>query len=207
MQKPENSTLAKDDERALLVVAHPFPSSLTHTVAAEISRALKAQGTDTEIADLAAEQFNPVFGPADYAEFATGAGLPVDVLNEQKRIDKTDHLILIFPVYWWAMPALLKGWIDRVFVSGWAFDEADDGRIVQRLGRLKISLVAIAGAKGETYAKYGYSEAIRVQIETGIFDFCGATIAASRLITPENLKDDSAVRTVAEIIAASIKSE
>ena len=50
-----------------------------------------------------------------------------DVLAEQARIDRADTLVLVYPIYWWSMPALLKGWIDRVFSNGWAFDYSIGG--------------------------------------------------------------------------------
>ena len=102
------------------------------------------------------------------------------------------------------MPALLKGWIDRVFVSGWAFDEDAQGDIVKRLGRLRVSLVAIAGADSGTYAKRGYDEAMRIQTENGVFDFCGAPIVSSQLITPDRLKEPSATEEIASAVLAAV---
>jgi NAD(P)H dehydrogenase (quinone) len=170
---------------ALVVTAHPAAASLTHAVATAIADALPAHGFTGEVADLVAEGFDPVFGAPDHAAFASGDAVPVDVRAEQQRIDRADHLILVFPVYWWAMPALLKGWIDRVFVARWAFDAYAEGRIVKRLGRLTVSLVGVAGADQATYDKHGYADAMRTQIAHGVFDFCGARVVASHLITPD----------------------
>ncbi|KQN30266.1 hypothetical protein ASF00_05655 [Sphingomonas sp. Leaf34] len=182
---------------ALVVMAHPAESSLTRAVTNAIVEALQADGHNAEMADLAAERFDPVFGPADHAAFNCKDALPADVRKEQQRLDRADHLILVYPVYWWSMPALLKGWIDRVFVAGWAFDEDAEGRITKRLGRLKVSLVAIAAASEATYGKRGYREAMKVQIETGIFDFCGAPVLASMLVTPDRLTHPSAPQEIA----------
>jgi NAD(P)H dehydrogenase (quinone) len=187
-------------QNALVIMAHPEKSSLTRAVARAIAEALQAHGRDAEMVDLAAERFDPVFGLADHAAFNRKGALPDDVQAEQRRIDRADHLILVYPVYWWAMPALLKGWIDRVFVAGWAFDEDAEGRITKRLGRLKVSLVAIAAASESTYVKRGYREAMKVQIETGIFDFCGAPVVASLLVTPDQLAHPSAPQEIASTL-------
>ncbi|MDF0489511.1 NAD(P)H-dependent oxidoreductase [Sphingomonas sp. H39-1-10] len=187
-------------QKALVLMAHPAESSLTRAVTSAIVDALQARGHDAEMVDLAAERFNPVFGAADHAAFLGKASLPDDVREEQRRIDRADHLILVYPVYWWAMPALLKGWIDRVFVAGWAFDEDAEGRITKRLGRLKVSLVAIAAASEATYVRRGYREAMKVQIEDGIFDFCGAAVVASMLVTPDRLAVPSAEREIASTL-------
>lgn len=147
-----------------------------------------------------AEGFDPVFGPADHAAFTGAGALPDDVRAEQRRIDRADHLILVYPVHWWGMPAVLKGWIDRVFVAGWAFNEDAGGGIAKRLGRLKVSLLAIGGASAATYARRGYRRAMQVQIEAGILDFCGAPLAASTLVTPEQLAPPHAPQQIADAL-------
>ncbi|WP_288483496.1 NAD(P)H-dependent oxidoreductase [uncultured Novosphingobium sp.] len=190
-------SLKADTRKTLVVMTHPAESSLTRTITNAIMDALRADGCDAELLDLAAERFDPVFGPTDHAAFNGKAPLSEDVRAEQRRIDRADHLILVYPVYWWTMPALLKGWIDRVFVAGWAFDEDTEGRITKRLGRLKISLVAIAAASERTYVKRGYREAMKVQIEDGIFDFCGAPVVASMLVTPDQLVHSTAAKEIA----------
>jgi NAD(P)H dehydrogenase (quinone) len=193
--------------RALVVTAHPAASSLTRAITTAITQMLRSHGYDTEVADLSAETFDPVFGPSDHAAFASGGALPVDVRQEQQRIDRADHLILVYPVYWWAMPALLKGWIDRVFVSGWAFDEDANGKIAKKLCRLKVSLVAIAGASSATYDKRGYREAMRVQIDAGIFDFCGASVVSSQIVTPDQVVKPSAPQGVASALIACMSAD
>lgn len=166
----------------LVIMAHPADPSLTRSVASAIVDAGAALGHTVELVDLVAEGFDPVFGPADHAAFTTAGPTPPDVRREQQRIDRADHLILVHPVYWWSMPAVLKGWIDRVFVSGWAFEEDADGGIVKKLQRLNVHLVALAGANAATYVRHGYRDAMRVQIDHGIFDFCGAPVVTSEVI-------------------------
>ena len=102
---------------SLVVVAHSDRSSRTQQVARAALDAIRAGGGDVEFADLAAEGFDPRFTDADLDLYRGKAAVPADVVTEQERIDRSDHLILVFPMYWWSMPALLKGWIDRVFVD------------------------------------------------------------------------------------------
>ncbi|WP_294393744.1 NAD(P)H-dependent oxidoreductase [uncultured Sphingomonas sp.] len=186
--------------RALVVMVHPAGSSLTRSVSTAIIEALDGCGIGTELADIAAEGFDPVFGPADHAAFAADGPAPDDVRDEQQRIDRADHLVLVYPVYWWSMPALLKGWIDRVFVSGWAFDADPEQGLVKKLGRLKVHLIALGGADAATYAKRGYREAMQAQIGRGIFGYCGATVATSKLFTADHPDFASLPRTAAQSI-------
>lgn len=167
--------------QALIVVAHPDPQSLTHAVAARLAAGLSESGHRAETADLAAEGFDPRFNAGDIEGFYRRDDAPADVLAEQARIDRADALALAFPVYWWSMPALLKGWIDRVFANGWAYDEAD-GRVVKKLQRLQVHLVGVGGAGRGTYAKHGYEAAMKTQIDHGIFDYCGAQVRTSELL-------------------------
>jgi NAD(P)H dehydrogenase (quinone) len=171
---------------ALIVVSHPSRDSLTHAVALGVANGLNAApgGHTVEIADLHAEGFDPRFTVSDISVHLQKATPPADVLAEQTRLDRADALVLVYPVYWWSMPALLKGWIDRVFSNGWAYDEDAGGNTAQRLQRLSVHLLAIAGAGLRTYARHGYLEAMRTQIDHGIFGYCGARVANSELLVP-----------------------
>lgn len=166
----------------LIVTAHPESGSLTHAVAEAIAGPLRAAGGRVEIADLAAEGFDPRFCPADLAVHRQQAAPPADVLAEQARVDRAGRLVLVFPVYWWSMPALLKGWIDRVFSNGWAFDFRPGAPLAKKLGRLRVQLVGLGGADAATYARHRYDDAMRVQLEHGIFDYCGVRAADSTLL-------------------------
>src|SRR5690606_5297413 len=126
---------------------------------------------------------DPRFNLADHAVHRRLASPPADVLAEQARIDRADALILVYPVYWWSLPALLKGWIDRVFSNGWAFDYQADGTLSKKLGGLPVHLVSLAGADAGTFERHGYGQAMRVQIEHGIFDYCGARVMSHTLLT------------------------
>ena len=191
---------------ALIVIAHPNPKSLTHSVAAHVAEGLSLSdpGHSFEVADLAAESFDPRFTGADLALHLREALPPADVAAEQARIDRADALVLIYPVYWWSMPALLKGWIDRVFTNGWAYDEGPDTRLVKKLRHLRVHLVAIGGADMRTYARHGYFGAMKTQIDHGIFDFCGARVVTSELLLQPETQDLKSHLDAARIIGRNI---
>ncbi|AFR02270.1 NAD(P)H-dependent oxidoreductase [Pectobacterium brasiliense] len=173
---------------ALLVVSHPVHTSLTHSVATAIAQGIAGANPENtfEIADLAQEGFNPVFSVSDMAAFQRTGVTPADVVAEQLRIDHADALVLVFPIYWWSMPGLLKGWIDRVFSNGWAYEETADGNVIKKLGHLPVHLVALGAANQRTFEKRGYADAFHAQIDHGIFDYCGASVLTSEmLLMPE----------------------
>lgn len=169
---------------SLIVVAHPDPGSLTHAIAQRIGETISAAdaGNTVALADLMAEGFDPRFNPQDQALFRGTGGPPADVAAEQARLDATDSLVLVYPLYWWSFPALLKGWIDRVFTQGWAYQDGADGKVHKKLHRLCVHLVGVGGAGADMIERRGYGTAMRTQIDMGIFDYCGARVLTSDLL-------------------------
>jgi len=164
----------KDVNNALIVTAHPVASSLSHSLSARIAQRLREQGIQVEIADLHAESFAPAMAGPDLEVYhGDDNALPADILREQARVERADMLVFVFPVYWWSVPGLLKGWFDRVLTLNWAYKATEDGRIVGNLRDVPVRLVATAGSDLAGFDKHGYSQAIQTQIVEGVFGFCG----------------------------------
>ena len=90
-----------------------------------------------------------------------------------------DVVVIGAPLYNFSIPTQLKGWIDRVFTNGWAYDESPDGKVLKKLQRLQVHLVANGGADAGMIERHGYATAMTTQIDHGIFDYCGANVASS----------------------------
>lgn len=197
--------------RTLVVVAHPDPRSLTHEVARLIAVGIETAGPShsSQIADLAAEGFDPVFSHADRVVYRTKSSTPEDVAREQARIACVDALVLVFPIFWWSMPALLKGWIDRVFVNGWAFDYDPSMRIVKKLEHLTIHTVGTAASDAGTYHRHGYLAAMQTQLSHGVIDYCGARRGLFHLIheAEKVVPDAGQIARIAAAIASNSKAE
>jgi len=174
--------MAHHTKHALIVIAHPEKTSLTHALAEALADGLQQDGHGTTLADLAAEGFDPRFTLDDHRAFQTGAIPPADIVREQQRVERADALILVFPVYWWSLPALLKGWLDRVLTNGWAYGEAVDGQLRKKMTGLKVHLLPLAWASAQTYTRRGYRHAMLTQIDQGIFDYVGADVVHSDLL-------------------------
>ncbi|WP_280457310.1 NAD(P)H-dependent oxidoreductase [Nocardia carnea] len=160
--------MTNEDSRpkVMLVVAHPDHDSATWAVARAIEQGIRAGGnTSATIHDLAASGFDPVYGKADLAHHRGLSGLPADVRREQELLESADVTLVLFPVYWWSMPALAKGWFDRVFG---AYDDVAHGSpsAVQQL-----HLVALAGLGEGTFDRHGYKSALTTQTMHGIADY------------------------------------
>ena len=128
----------------LWVFAHPEPHSLSGALRADGERELRELGHELRGSDLYAMRWNPV---VDRADFTDGAGerlvvsaaserahrtgtLGADIRTEQDKLRWADAVVLQFPLWWYGMPAILKGWFDRVFVKGFAYGvrDPDTGR-------------------------------------------------------------------------------
>jgi len=155
--------------KILLVTAHPRPESLTHAVAKVFADAARSKGHEIEAADLMAEGFDPVLREPDEPDWGNPDKRYSDaVLHEMTRIERNEATVMVFPVWWWSMPALLKGWIDRVWKHGWAYGD-------KTYPHKRAWMLAIAGSSAEAYAKRGYDGAMRTTLDVGILDFCGIT--------------------------------
>lgn len=140
-----------------IVFAHHEPQSFNQALLARSVAELEAQGHTVQVSDLHAMGFNPVAGGADFTQRRFPDALQYD--REQKfaserhafapdiqaEIDKLlwcDLLILQFPLWWFSVPAILKGWIDRVFVNGVAYGKGqrmDTGGLKGRKAMLAVS--------------------------------------------------------------------
>lgn len=104
--------------RILLVHAHPNPLSFNHAIVERAVIALEAAGHSVDRLDLYAEGFNPVMSREERASYHT-AGInlePPFVRDHLARLKAAEGLLLVFPTWWYDMPAILKGWLDRVWV-------------------------------------------------------------------------------------------
>lgn len=108
--------------RAVLIVAHPDPGSFTHAIARRVADGLVAAGHDVIVHDLYAEGFAAAMS-ADERHAYHGDVPVLDPLVAQHIADITDAntLIYVYPTWWSSMPAILKGWFERVMVPGVGF--------------------------------------------------------------------------------------
>ena len=121
----------------LIVFAHPEPASFSAALKDEAVATLTRAGHAVVVSDLYAMRWNPALGPDEFAHDRANADFldlsreqehahrsdshAADVRAEQAKIAAADLVLLHFPVWWFGMPAILKGWVDRVFSRGFAY--------------------------------------------------------------------------------------
>lgn len=121
--------------KLLVILAHPDPQSLNAAIARAVCEALLLAGHDVIYHDLCAEGFVPLMEAGEAARDAT---LPEHIADHVRELTEADGIVVVHPNWWGKPPAVLCGWVDRVFRAGSAYEfvEGDGGEGVPR-GLLK----------------------------------------------------------------------
>jgi NAD(P)H dehydrogenase (quinone) len=136
--------------RIMIVLAHPKPDSFNAALCAALCQGLKEAGHEADMADLYAEGFDPVLRGQELDTL--GANLPLpDVAAYQGRILRAQALAFIYPVWWFGTPAMLKGFIERVFQEEFAFRFTAAGKVRGLLRHRKALVVCTTGINTALY--------------------------------------------------------
>ncbi|QYR21046.1 NAD(P)H oxidoreductase [Paenibacillus sp. sptzw28] len=153
--------------KILTVVSHPRVNSLTFSVADRFAQGLADAGHETEVLDLHRIGFNPLLWESDEPESSSDRKIySPEVETEIERMKKHDALAYIFPVWWHSFPAMLKGYIDRVWNNGFAYGTS-------KLHHKKVLWLGLASAPKGHYEKYQYDKMMEHHLNLGIAGFCG----------------------------------
>ncbi|MFI4973152.1 MAG: NAD(P)H-dependent oxidoreductase [Caulobacterales bacterium] len=203
--------------RVFIVHAHHEPKSFNGAMTREAAAALAAAGHEVRISDLYAMGFNPVSDrrnfttvlDADYlkqqAEEAHAAaldGFAADIAAEMDKLFWCDALILQFPLWWFGLPAILKGWVDRVFAAGGKIYGGgkwyDNGVLAGKRAMCSITM----GGPGSMYTADGLNgaiDSILFPINHGILAFVGFTVVQPFLVhAPARLSDPERAARLAD---------
>jgi NAD(P)H dehydrogenase (quinone) len=155
----------------LVIVAHPRVDSLTMSLAHTYVAELEALGHQHTLHDLYCMGFNPILTSAEIAQAGTRSG-PAEVLQAQQDLEAADAVTVIYPLWWLSMPAILKGYIDRVFARGFAY-ESRRGLVHGLLTGRKCVIVTLSGAPLPVLAGSGRWDAVKMLQDTHVFRAVG----------------------------------
>jgi len=114
--------------RFLIIECHPYDGSFTTAAATTIRKVLMNRGYSVENINLIDDSFNPVMSADELKQWSDGKSKDKLVEKYQVMITKADILVIPFPVWWGSMPAILKGFWDKVLLPGWAFPNLLKGK-------------------------------------------------------------------------------
>jgi NAD(P)H dehydrogenase (quinone) len=155
-----------------IVFNHPYEGSFCNAILHTVVNSLHDAGHETDILHLDNEGFNPVMTAADLHGFVKGAPVDPKVIEYRQRLEQADQLFMIFPIWWELMPAMMKGFIDKVIFPGVAYDYDKSGRfprMIKRLPRLKgITLITTMNSPSLVY-RLVFGNAIKKALFAGTF--------------------------------------
>lgn len=164
--------------KVALVVAHPYEGSLCRALLAAALDGLARAGHHADVIDLDAAGFNPVMSRAELGQFARGK--TPDAIDQRvldplavefaRRLNDSDHLVLVFPIWWELMPALMKGFIDKVIFPGLFYSYEGSGTGMTKLSpSLRgVTMVTTMNTPSFLY-RWVFGGAIRFAVLRGVF--------------------------------------
>ena len=171
----------------LIIFAHPDPASFDATLCDRTISELTAQGHSVQLSDLYDMRFRPVVLPDDFTDrnmptrfnlhaeqahaVQHGTFAP-DILAEQRKVAWADTLIFIFPLWWYSLPAIIKGWFDRVMAYGFAYGPGGD-----LMGRRALLVTTTGGPpRPFTPEKQHAINQLLDHVQRGMLHFCGLRV-------------------------------
>lgn len=214
----------------LVVFAHPEPRSLNGSLNALVVDRLRAFGHEVRISDLYAMDWK---ASADGGDFpARDAGMPVnlmrdsgeafttarqaaDIAAEQEKLRWADGVILQFPLWWFSMPAILKGWVERVYAYRFAYGlgEHSDRRWGDRYGEgpfvgKRAMLLVTAGGWEPHYSERGINgpmDDLLFPINHGVLYYPGFDVLPPFIVYRAGQLDAAGYGRVAEALTARLR--
>ena len=159
--------------RFLVVLAHPLKESFAASIAKTATAALEAKGHSVDFLDLYAEDFDPRLTAAERGSYFGDTYDSSAVAPLVARLQAADGLILVFPQWWFNLPAIMKGFLDRVLVPGMAFGtDAAGGRLIPKLDNIKYFWVLTTTGSPWWIAHIYMGNPVRRILKRGVAKFC-----------------------------------
>ncbi|WEX77674.1 NAD(P)H-dependent oxidoreductase [Sinorhizobium numidicum] len=158
----------------LMVLAHPLEESFAASVARAARETLEGRGHTVDLLDLYREGFDPRLSDRERGSYFNDRYDASEVSGWIARLQAADGLIFVFPQWWFNFPAILKGFFDRVFAPGVAFDnDPAGGRIVPRLGNIKLFWALTTTGSPWWVVHLYMGNPVRRLLKRGIAALCG----------------------------------
>lgn len=176
--------------KILIVYTNHHKENFNEKLLQRIKKKIVGNGHEIVVRDLYDIEFNPVLTSEDFQQISQKQ-TPPDILKEQEFITWSDLIVFIYPIWWGSMPAITKGYIDRVFSWGFAY-RTENKKIVPMLVDKKVFIMNTLGQSKQEYEK-GMFAAMNLVNTEGIFGFCGVKIAQQLYFPSIHSVDDDEI--------------
>ena len=174
-------------KKILIINGHPDKESLCFDLALSYKKGADLAGADCTLVNLIDLEFNPIltYGYRKISE------LEPDLVKMQQEILATDHLVLVYPNWWSTVPALLKGFIDRVFVPGFAFKYRKNSPFWDKLLKGKTARLIVTMDTPKWYYWLINKNAGHNAMKIGVLEFCGIKPVKITAFAPIKSSDET----------------
>lgn len=152
-----------------ILLGHPDAASLCNALADAYEKAAEAEGADVRRLNLGALRFDPIL----HQGYKVVQPLEPDLVRAQEVIRWAQHIVFVYPTWWGSMPALLKGFLDRVMLPGFAFSYRENSILWDRLLPGRTARLLITMDTPVWYYRWVYHAPGVHQMEKCILRFCG----------------------------------
>lgn len=157
--------------RTLIILGHPDKNSFNARLADSYEKGAKEKGGDVERINLIDLRFDPIL-----KNFTRQQNLEADLIEAQRLIKWANHIVFIFPVWWSSPPALLKGFIDRVFLPEFAFKYRENSSMWDKLLSGRSSRLIMTNDTPATWPSFEFFDFFNPEInmmKKSVLEFCG----------------------------------
>jgi putative NADPH-quinone reductase len=171
----------------LIIDGHPDKESFSFQLAESYRKGAEATGATCTVIHLADISFDPIL----HSGYKKRTELEPDLLNIQQAITKADHLVFVYPVWWATYPALLKGFVDRVFIPAFAFKYRDNSMFWDKLLKGKSARLIITMDAPKWYYALVYKSPGTNAMKKGVLEFCGIKPVRVTTFSPVKSSDEN----------------
>jgi putative NADPH-quinone reductase len=158
--------------KTAIIFNHPYEGSYCSAILQSVTCGLSKAGHTVDIFHLDNDEFDPVMRAKDLKAFKDGEPCDLKVISYRERLHEADHLIFIFPIWWELMPAMTKGFIDKVIFPGVAYDYDHSGRypkMIKRFHKIQgVTLITTMNTPSLVY-RLVFGNAIKRALFAGTF--------------------------------------
>ena len=187
----------------LIIFSHPDSHSFNGGILETVIDELSNLGHNYKARNLYMEEFDPVLSKDELEKSYSGI-LPLVIREHQKDVLWAETIILIYPIWWMSPPAILKGWIDRVFTVGFAY-EYDSNGIKGLLNNKKIIMITTSGQSEKSMKDNNIIKAIDSIYFKGTMEYCGFENNIHKNLYGVNKADDKTRKDMLDDIRKLIK--
>ncbi len=153
----------------LIILGHPDTSSLCSELARAYAEATRAMGVTARVLELSTLDFDPIL----HAGYAHVQELEADLLDARQAITQAKHVVWVYPMWWVGTPALLKGFIDRTFLPGWAFRYDENKALPVKLLKGRSARIIMTMDSPGWWYRLHYRSAATHSFKRGVLSFSG----------------------------------